>query len=154
MHSFIHSSILFMFSHLFYRSLTYVFYMVCLQDYSGSSGTFDRGSPHQLLLQRKDLFSKVIIMLTLLNLLNHKTCEGKCKHINFRMICRKTFKEVHQNTNVSPLIHFHTGPPWWRSSRACASHTGDWGSIPGQDRHRSLKQVVTTPLPNALQQKV
>ena len=78
-----------------------VFCMICLQGHSCSSGTFDRRYPHQLLLQRKDLFSKVIIMLTLFN---HKTCEGKCKQINFRMICRKTFKDVPQNKNKNCLV--------------------------------------------------
>ena len=30
-------------------------------------------------------------------------------------------------------------------------HAGDRGSIPGRDSRRSLKQVVTAPLPNARQ---
>ena len=35
--------------------------------------------------------------------------------------------------------------------RAFASHAGDRGSIPSRDRPKSLKQVVTAPLPNAWQ---
>ena len=35
--------------------------------------------------------------------------------------------------------------------RAFASHAGDRGSIPGRDKPKSLKQVVTAPLPNAWQ---
>ena len=37
------------------------------------------------------------------------------------------------------------------SGRAFASHPGDWGSIPGRDRPKSIKQVVTTPLQSAWQ---
>ena len=36
--------------------------------------------------------------------------------------------------------------------RAFASHTGDWGSIPSCDRPKSLKKVVSAPLPSAWQQ--
>ena len=32
------------------------------------------------------------------------------------------------------------------------SDVGDLGSIPGRDRAKSLKQVLTAPLPNAWQQ--
>ena len=39
-----------------------------------------------------------------------------------------------------------------RRDRPFAFHAGDRGSIPGQDRPRSFKQVVTAPLPNATQQ--
>ena len=41
-------------------------------------------------------------------------------------------------------------PEWRRSGRAFASHVGDRGSIPGRDRPKLLKQVVTAPLPSAL----
>ena len=43
-------------------------------------------------------------------------------------------------------------PPRWRKGRSFASHTGDRGSIPGRDKPKSLKQVMTAPLPNARQQ--
>ena len=43
-------------------------------------------------------------------------------------------------------------PPRWLSGRAFASCAGDRGLIPGRDRPKSLKQVVTAPLPNARQQ--
>ena len=39
-----------------------------------------------------------------------------------------------------------------RNGRAFAWHSRDQGSIPGRERPKSLKQVVTAPLPNALQQ--
>ena len=42
--------------------------------------------------------------------------------------------------------------PRWRRGRSFASHVGDLGSIPGRDQPKSLKQVVTAPLPNARQQ--
>ena len=42
-------------------------------------------------------------------------------------------------------------PPRWRRGRALASHAGERGSIPGRDKPKSLKQVVTAPLPNARQ---
>ena len=42
--------------------------------------------------------------------------------------------------------------PWWHRGRAYALHAGDQGSIIRRDRAKSLKQVVTAPLPNALQQ--
>ena len=41
------------------------------------------------------------------------------------------------------------GPQWWRSGRAFPSHAGDRGSISSRDRPKSLKRVVTAPLPNA-----
>ena len=51
------------------------------------------------------------------------------------------------------LKHFETKfkvcrPPRWLSAKAFASHAGDQGSIPGQHRPKSLKQVVTGPLGN------
>ena len=40
----------------------------------------------------------------------------------------------------------------WRIGRALALHAEDLGSIPGRDKPKSLKQVVTAaPLPNARQ---
>ena len=39
-----------------------------------------------------------------------------------------------------------------RSGREFAPHVGDRGSIPGREMPKSLKQVVTAPLPNARQQ--
>ena len=41
---------------------------------------------------------------------------------------------------------------WFYAAVAIASHAGDRGSIPGRYRPKSLKQGVTAPLPNALQQ--
>ena len=35
---------------------------------------------------------------------------------------------------------------------ALASHAGKRGPIPGSNRHKSLKQVVTAPLPNPRQE--
>ena len=35
---------------------------------------------------------------------------------------------------------------------ALASHAGERGPIPGRDRHKSLKQVVTATLPNPQQE--
>ena len=43
-------------------------------------------------------------------------------------------------------------PLLWRSGRAFTSHAGDRCSIPGRDRPKSLKQVVTVQLTNARQQ--
>ena len=40
----------------------------------------------------------------------------------------------------------------WLNGRTFASHAGDWGSMPGRDRPKSLKQVVTVPLTSARQQ--
>ena len=39
----------------------------------------------------------------------------------------------------------------WRIGRALALHAEDLGSIPGRDKPKSLKQVVTAPLPTARQ---
>ena len=40
----------------------------------------------------------------------------------------------------------------WLCGRSFASHAGDRDSISGRDRPKLLKQVVTTPRPNAGQQ--
>ena len=42
-------------------------------------------------------------------------------------------------------------PPWWLSGRAFASHAGDHGSIPGRDRPKLLKHVLTALLTSARQ---
>ena len=42
--------------------------------------------------------------------------------------------------------------PRWCSGTALDTHLKYRGLIPGRDRHKSLKQVVTTPLPNAQEQ--
>ena len=52
-------------------------------------------------------------------------------------------------SNQSIIINW---PPRWISGRAFASHTRDPGSIPSRDMLKSLKQVVTAPLPSARQQ--
>ena len=52
------------------------------------------------------------------------------------------------------MSHQIIRPPQWRRGRAFSSHAKDRGSIPGRDRRKSLKQVVTDSLPNAPQQKV
>ena len=39
-----------------------------------------------------------------------------------------------------------------RSCRVFAWHAVDWDLTPGRDRPKSLKRVVTAPLPNARQQ--
>ena len=43
-------------------------------------------------------------------------------------------------------------PSQWLSGRAFGSHAKDQDSIPGRDRSKLLKQVVTAQLPNAQQQ--
>ena len=42
-----------------------------------------------------------------------------------------------------------TVPTKHRDGSAFASHAADRGSILGRDRPKSLKQVLTTPLPSA-----
>ena len=50
-------------------------------------------------------------------------------------------------------LHFtKIKPPQWLKGRAFASFAGNRGSIPGRDRPKSLKQVVTAALPNARQE--
>ena len=41
---------------------------------------------------------------------------------------------------------------FWIKKKALASNAGEQGSIPGRDKPKSVKQVVTAPLPNARQQ--
>ena len=54
--------------------------------------------------------------------------------------------QEHINFYLFVVLHL-ARPPRCLSSRALASHTGDPGSIPGRDRHTSLKQVVIAPMP-------
>ena len=60
-------------------------------------------------------------------------------------------------TNLQMLEMFHLGrsfcmfQPILTAAVAFASHAGDLVSICGRDTPKSLKQVVTAPLPNARQ---
>ena len=54
---------------------------------------------------------------------------------------------INNNADLRTCIQ----PPQWHSGRTFVSLAGDRGSIPGRDIPKTLKQVVTAPLPNARQ---
>ena len=54
--------------------------------------------------------------------------------------------------NISHITLLKKMLPWC-SGRAFAAYAEDQGSIPGQNRPNSLKQVVMAPQPNARQQE-
>ena len=80
-------------------------------------------------------------------------------HVSRRVMSGVWSKSVHCDLSVFFFVAIHvilfifsSTTLRWLIGRGFASHAGDGISIPGSDRHKLLKQVVTAPLPNALQQ--
>ena len=64
------------------------------------------------------------------------------------------YSSLHVFVNINSWnVLLYSLPQQWCSGRVLASQTRDLGSISSRDRPKSLKQVMTAPLPNA-QQKV
>ena len=77
------------------------------------------------------------LFIEIVNLLRYKSIPSFDYVLNAKC---KLFK--HKVVLFSTLIRLR-----WERDRAFASHVGDRGSIPGPDSRKSLKQVVTAPLP-------
>ena len=56
------------------------------------------------------------------------------------------------DSSCNSFFNITLKPARWRRGSAISLHSEVQGSIPGRDRPKSLKQVVTSPVPNAGQQ--
>ena len=62
-------------------------------------------------------------------------------------VVQKMFFAYYQKGEVDLKYNFQV-PVRWLGCKAFTSHAGDRGSIPGRNRPKLLKQVVTDPMPS------
>ena len=78
--------------------------------------------------------------------LSERACWIVTACVELDNICATNYVPVPQGQNPPQHRFRQRINKRWRRVKAFASNAGDWGSIPGRDRPKLLKPVVTAPL--------